>query len=164
MNTGFFRLLSTDVPGFSSPGSQTFLKTSINIVTRRPKAEATIATRFRGNKYCKTIEDAVQLGYPVPGGNKQRNLALQVGGVSKIETINCAHESRGTQMWKRMRWRRRAKTEIYRPDFSSERASPQQQTRNCLKIIKERIGKIVRGSQMGAWHQDRLADWLKVVT
>jgi hypothetical protein len=30
------------------------------------------------------------LGYPVPGGNKYRNLALQVWGVSKIETINSA--------------------------------------------------------------------------
>jgi hypothetical protein len=26
------------------------------------------------------------LGYPVPGGNKYRNLALQGGGVPKIET------------------------------------------------------------------------------
>jgi hypothetical protein len=34
----------------------------------------------------------------VPGGNKYRNLALQVGRVSKIETINYAHESRGTQI------------------------------------------------------------------
>jgi hypothetical protein len=33
---------------------------------------------------------------PVPEENKYRNLALQVGGVSKIETINYAHESRGT--------------------------------------------------------------------
>jgi hypothetical protein len=31
------------------------------------------------------------LGYPVPGGNKYRNLALLVGGVSKIETINYAN-------------------------------------------------------------------------
>jgi hypothetical protein len=30
--------------------------------------------------------------------NKYRNLALQVGGVSKIETIKYAHESRGTQI------------------------------------------------------------------
>jgi hypothetical protein len=37
------------------------------------------------------------LGYPVPGGNKYRNLALQVGGASKIETIKYAHESCGTQ-------------------------------------------------------------------
>jgi hypothetical protein len=27
----------------------------------------------------------------VPGGNKYRNLALLVGGVSKIKTINHAH-------------------------------------------------------------------------
>jgi hypothetical protein len=31
-------------------------------------------------------------------GKKYRNLALKVGGVSKIETINYAHESRGTQI------------------------------------------------------------------
>jgi hypothetical protein len=41
---------------------------------------------------------AAKLGYPVPGGNKYRNLALQVWGVSKIETIKYAHESRGTQI------------------------------------------------------------------
>jgi hypothetical protein len=38
------------------------------------------------------------LGYSVPGGNKYRNLALQVGGVSKIETINYAHESSEAQI------------------------------------------------------------------
>jgi hypothetical protein len=37
-------------------------------------------------------------GLLVPGGNKYRILAFQVGGVSKIETINCAHVSRGTQI------------------------------------------------------------------
>jgi hypothetical protein len=30
-------------------------------------------------------------GLPVPGGNKHKNLALQVWGVSKIETIKYAH-------------------------------------------------------------------------
>jgi hypothetical protein len=45
---------------------------------------------------------------PMPGGYKfttlflgeliYRNLALQVGGVSKIETIKYTHESRGTQI------------------------------------------------------------------
>jgi hypothetical protein len=35
--------------------------------------------------------------YPVPGGNKYRNLALQVRGVSKTETIKYAHEPHGTQ-------------------------------------------------------------------
>jgi hypothetical protein len=33
-----------------------------------------------------------------------------------------------------------------------------QQTRNCLKIIKERMGKIGCGSQMGARHPDGLAE------
>jgi hypothetical protein len=37
----------------------------------------------------------VQLGSLVPGGNKYRNLVIHVGGVSKIETIKYAHESRG---------------------------------------------------------------------
>jgi hypothetical protein len=40
--------------------------------------------------------------------------------------------------------------------------APHQQTRNCLKI-KRQGEKICRGSQMGAWHQDGLADWLSVV-
>jgi hypothetical protein len=31
------------------------------------------------------------------GANKYRNLALQVWEVSKLETINYAHESSGTQ-------------------------------------------------------------------
>jgi hypothetical protein len=35
-------------------------------------------------------------------------------------------------------------------------SAPPQQTRNCLKIIKERMGKIGRVSQMGAWHQSGL--------
>jgi hypothetical protein len=32
----------------------------------------------------------------LPGGNKYRNLALLVHGVSKIETINYAHEGIAT--------------------------------------------------------------------
>jgi hypothetical protein len=40
---------------------------------------------------------------------------------------------------------------------------PHQQTRNCLRLFKERRGRIGRGSQMGTWHQDRLADWPSVV-
>jgi hypothetical protein len=39
----------------------------------------------------------------------------------------------------------------------------QQQLRNCLKIIKERRKEIGFEYQMGAWHQDRQADWLSVV-
>jgi hypothetical protein len=30
-----------------------------------------------------------QLGYLVPGENKYRNMTLQVGGVSKIESMKC---------------------------------------------------------------------------
>jgi hypothetical protein len=58
---------------------------------------------------------------PCSWGNKYGSLALQVGGVSKIETINYAHESRGTQIRGRLRWRCQAKIEKYRPDFPSER-------------------------------------------
>jgi hypothetical protein len=44
------------------------------------------------------------------------------GGLKK-ETINYAHESRGTQIWERLRWRFLAKTAKYRLVFSSERAN-----------------------------------------
>jgi hypothetical protein len=37
------------------------------------------------------------LCYLVPGGNKYRNLALLVGGISKIEAINY-DESHGTEI------------------------------------------------------------------
>jgi hypothetical protein len=37
--------------------------------------------------------------------------------------------------------------------------APHQQTRNYLKIIKDRR-KIGHGPQVGAWHQDRLRLWL----
>jgi hypothetical protein len=33
---------------------------------------------------------------------------------------------------------------------SRQRGRQRQQTRNCLKIIEERLGKFGRGSQMGA--------------
>jgi hypothetical protein len=41
---------------------------------------------------------------------------------------------------------------------SRQRGRPHQQTGTCLKKIKERRGKISRVPQMGARHQDRLAD------
>jgi hypothetical protein len=45
----------------------------------------------------------------------------------------------------------RKKTEKNRPRLIVREGAPHQQTRNCLKkIIKERMGKIGRGSQMGA--------------
>jgi hypothetical protein len=48
---------------------------------------------------CKDIQLTGQNHIGLPcfwGANKYRNLALQVGGLSKIETITYAHESRGT--------------------------------------------------------------------
>jgi hypothetical protein len=33
--------------------------------------------------------DNRQLGYPVPGGNKYRNMTFQVGDVSKTESMKC---------------------------------------------------------------------------
>jgi hypothetical protein len=36
------------------------------------------------------------MGYPVPGGNKYRNMTFQVGEVSKINSIKYVHESCGT--------------------------------------------------------------------
>jgi hypothetical protein len=73
-------------------------------------------------------------------------LALLVGEVSKIGTINYAHESRGTQIWERLCWRYPAKTEQYRPDFSSERGPHINKPKTVKKkLIKERMGKIGRG-------------------
>jgi hypothetical protein len=83
-----------------------------------------------------------------------------LGGI-KMETLKYARESRGTQTWERLRWRFPARTENYRPDFSSEMA-PISTNPQLSKIIKER-SKIGWGSQIGAWHQDRLADWSLVV-
>jgi hypothetical protein len=42
-------------------------------------------------------------------GNIYKNMALQVGGVSKIETIKFALESCGTQIRERLRFRCTAK-------------------------------------------------------
>jgi hypothetical protein len=60
------------------------------------------------------------MGHPVPGGYKYRDLALQVGGVSRIGTIKYGLESRGTQTREGLPWRGTA-TVNYRPVLSSER-------------------------------------------
>jgi hypothetical protein len=62
----------------------------------------------------------VYLGHPVPGGYKYGDLALQVGGVSRIETIKYDLESRGPQTREGLRWR--GPPVNYRPVVSSERA------------------------------------------
>jgi hypothetical protein len=54
--------------------------------------------------------------------NKYSNLALRVGGVSKIMTIKYAYESRATDTREKLRWWCPATIENYRPDISSEKA------------------------------------------
>jgi hypothetical protein len=63
----------------------------------------------------------VYLGHPVPGGYKYGDLALQVGGVSRIGMIKYGLESHGTQTQAGLRWRGPAATVNYRPVFSLER-------------------------------------------
>jgi hypothetical protein len=96
---------------------------------------------------CLIKTQCPRVQYPVRGGNKYRNLALLVGGVSKIETMYYAHESRGTQIWERLRWRFPAKTEKYRPDFSLERAPHINKPETVKKIFKVRMGNLVAGSR-----------------
>jgi hypothetical protein len=95
----------------------------------------------------------VYLGHPVPGGYKYGDLALQVGGVSRIGIILYGLESYGTQARAGLRWQGPAATVLL-----SERAL---QNKKPAKFQGER--KFSRGSQKGALHQDRLADWLSVV-
>jgi hypothetical protein len=65
-------------------------------------------------------------------GNKYWNLALQVGGVSKIETIKYAHEFRGTHLRKAALTMpgKNLKLQIR---LLVREGAPHQQTRNCLK-------------------------------
>jgi hypothetical protein len=83
---------------------------------------STVALRVvRGDKK-GTQCPGVYLGHSVLGGYKYGDLALQVGGVSRIEKIKYDLESSGTQTGARLRWRGPAATVNYRPVLSSERA------------------------------------------
>jgi hypothetical protein len=62
------------------------------------------------------------MGHLVPGGYKYGNLALQVGGFSRIGKIVYGLEFRGTQTRAGLRWRGPVVTVNYRPILSSERA------------------------------------------
>jgi hypothetical protein len=73
--------------------------------------------------------------------------------------------------WRRINWiciatalaRPRNNSAVnYRPVLSSERAL-QNNKHAAVRRKFRRERKIGHGSQMGAWHQDRLADWLSVV-
>jgi hypothetical protein len=77
----------------------------------------------------------------------------------RIKT-NYAHESRGARIWEILRWRCPAKTEKYRPDFSSERALHINKTETVkTNNQREKAKKLVAGP----WYQDGLADRVSVV-
>jgi hypothetical protein len=101
----------------------------------------------------------VYQGHPVPGGYKYGDLALHVGGVSRIGTIKYGLESCGTQTLAGLQWQGPAATANYRPVLSLERVL---QNNKPATVYRQFLGerKIGRRSQMGAWHQDGLAYWL----
>jgi hypothetical protein len=90
-------------------------------------------------------------------------MALQVGGVSD-ETVKYCREFWGTSTQK---WLLCQGPEgIY-----SKITHPTSRQRGRYKITKPQLSetdfkekeKLVSGSQMDAWHQNRLADWLSAV-
>jgi hypothetical protein len=89
------------------------------------------------------------LGYPVPGGNKYRNLALRVEGSLKNRDNKLCSLVPWDSDLRRLLWRCPAKTEKCGPDFSSERAPHINKPETVKKKIKWRMGKIGRRSQMG---------------
>jgi hypothetical protein len=77
-------------------------------------------------------------------------LALQVGGVSKIETIKYAHESCRTGLVISVKnWKLQTRLLV-------REGTPHQQTRNCLKVITEKGEKLVAGPR---WVPDTRTDW-----
>jgi hypothetical protein len=82
----------------------------------------TVALRVVRGDWKGTQCPGVYLGHPVPGGYKYGDLALQVGGVSRIGTIKYGFGFRGAQTRVGLRCRGPAATVNYRPVLSSERA------------------------------------------
>jgi hypothetical protein len=68
-------------------------------------------------------------------GDVNGDLALQVGRVSGIGTVQYGLSSSGTRTRAGLRWRGPAATVNYSPGFSSDRALQKLQTGNCLKKI-----------------------------
>jgi hypothetical protein len=81
------------------------------------------------------------LGYPVPGGSKYRNLALQVGEVS---------DEKGSSG--------DARQKVKSTDRTSRQRGNPTSTSPKLSKNKEKMGKICLGSQTFACYQDRLTD------
>jgi hypothetical protein len=97
------------------------------------------------------------------GCRPQDELQLQDGGVSD-ETVKYGREFCGTLTQEWLLWQGpEAIVQVnYRPVLSSERAL---QNNKATIIYRKFQGerKIGHGSQMSAWHQDWLADWLSNV-
>jgi hypothetical protein len=93
-------------------------------------------------------------GHPVPGGYKYRELALQVGGVSD-EPVKYGREFSGTSTQERLLWQGlEAIVQVnYKRILSSERVPHIKKP----AIVRQKK-KSGHGLQMGARHQDRLAD------
>jgi hypothetical protein len=79
----------------------------------------------------------VYLDHSVPEGYKYGDLALQVGGVSRIGSIKYGLESRGTQIRAGLRWRGPAATVITDP---SSRQRGRYKIRNP-QLSKEKISR-----------------------
>jgi hypothetical protein len=60
-------------------------------------------------------------GLPCSSGNKNRNLALQVREVSKIDTIKYGHEFHRAHTQESLHWRLPETIKKYRPDLLSGR-------------------------------------------
>jgi hypothetical protein len=72
---------------------------------------------------------------PNAWGNNYRNVTLQVGGVSEIDTIEYGHECRGTKTRERLRWRCTATMKATDPT-SRQRGHPTSTNPSLSKIIK----------------------------
>jgi hypothetical protein len=82
-------------------------------------------------------------------------MALQVAGVSRIETIKYGLESRGTQKREGLRWRGPAETVNYRSILSTERALQKRNSQLSKENFKEKK-KLVTGLR---WGPDTKTDW-----
>jgi hypothetical protein len=84
----------------------------------------------------KLTSPSTRRHYPAPGGNKYRNLSLQVRGVSKIDIIRYAWDSRSEK-----NCAGDAQQKLKTTDLASRQRGRLTSTNPQLKIIKERRRK-----------------------
>jgi hypothetical protein len=111
---------------------------------------------------CIVFPVRYELGHPLPGGYKYGDLALQVGWSLRWDSKIWPLVLRNFDPKVTALARTRSNCTLnYRPALSSESALQNNKPAIVWKKFRgER--KIGRVSQIGAWHQDRLADWLSV--